>query len=63
MLQYLPILSQLQQQVKQMLIIVISYLAGKDCRFIRVTKNREVCIQSDSNMAIKDETIETKEYK
>ena len=39
---------------------VISYLAGKDCRFIRVTTNREVCIQSDSNMAIKEETIEKK---
>ena len=37
--------------------LVISYLAGKDCRFIRVTINREVCIQSDSNMAIKEETI------
>ena len=40
--------------------LVISYLAGKDCRFIRVTTNREVCIQSDSNMAIKEETIEKK---
>ena len=40
--------------------LVVSYLAGKDCRFIRVTTNSEVCIQSDSNMAIKEETIETK---
>ena len=40
--------------------LVVSYLAGKDCRFIRVTTNREVCIQSDSNMAIKEETIEKK---
>ena len=40
--------------------LVVSYLAGKDCRFIRVTTNSEVCIQSDSNMDIKEETIETK---
>ena len=40
--------------------LVVSYLAGKDCRFIRVTTNSEVCIQSDSNMAIKEETIEKK---
>ena len=40
--------------------LVVSYLAGKDCRFIRFTSNREVCIQSDSNMDIKEETIETK---
>ena len=40
--------------------LVVSYLAGKDCRFIRVTKNSEICKQSDSNMAIKQETIETK---
>ena len=40
--------------------LVISYLAGKDCRFIRVTKNSEICKQSDSNMAIKEETIEKK---
>ena len=38
--------------------LVVSYLAGKDCRFIRVTTNSEVCIQTDSNMAIKEETIE-----
>ena len=25
---------------------VISYLAGKDCRFIRVTKNSEICKQN-----------------
>ena len=40
--------------------LVVSYLAGKDCRFIRVTKNSEICKQSDSNMAIKEETIEKK---
>ena len=40
--------------------IVVSSLAGKDCRFIRVATNREVCIQNDSNMAIKEETIEKK---
>ena len=40
--------------------LVVSYLAGKDCRFIRVTTNSEVCIQTDSNMAIKEETIEKK---
>ena len=43
--------------------LVVSYLAGKDCRFIRVTTNSEVCIQSDSNMAIKEETIEKKNRK
>ena len=41
---------------------VISYLAGKDCSFFRVTKNREVCMQSDTTMALKEETIE-KKYK
>ena len=40
--------------------LVVSYLAGKDCRFIRVTKNSEICKQSDSNKAIKEETIEKK---
>ena len=39
---------------------VISFLAGKDCSFFRVTVNREVCMQSDTNMAVKEEAIEKK---
>ena len=38
--------------------LVISYLAGKDCRFIRVTKNSEICKQNISSIAIEEETIE-----
>ena len=40
--------------------LVVSYLAGKDCRFIRVTKNSEICKQNISSIAIKEETIEKK---
>ena len=38
--------------------LVVSYLAGKDCRFIRVTKNSEICKQNISSIALKEETIE-----
>ena len=41
--------------------MVISLLAGKDCKFYRVTVNRRICKQNNSNIAIKEETIETAE--
>ena len=37
--------------------LVISYLAGKDCKVLRVTLDKEICNQNDSNMALKKETI------
>jgi len=40
--------------------LVISHLAGKDCKVFRVTLNREICNQNDSRMALKKETIEEK---
>jgi len=40
--------------------LVISYLAGKDCKVFRVTLNREICNQNDSRMTLKKETIEEK---
>ena len=40
--------------------IVISSLAGKDCKVFRVALNKEICNQNDSRMFVKKETIEDK---
>ena len=40
--------------------LVISHLAGKDCKVFRVALNKEICNQNDSRMFLKKETIEEK---
>ena len=40
--------------------LVISHLAGKDCKVFRVALNKEICNQNDSRMSLKKETIEEK---
>ena len=40
--------------------IVISHLAGKDCKVFRVALNKEICNQNNSRMSLKKETIEEK---
>ena len=46
--------------VKNISIIIISFVTGKDCKVFRVTSNKEICDQNDSRMALKKETIEEK---
>ena len=40
--------------------LVISHLAGKDCKIFRVALNREICNQNDLRMSLKKETTEEK---
>ena len=40
--------------------LVISHLAGKDCKVFRVALNREICNQNDLRMSLKKETTEEK---
>ena len=40
--------------------LVISHLAGKDCKFFRVALNKEICNQNDLHMSLKKETTEEK---
>ena len=41
--------------------LVISHLAGKDCKVFRVALNKEICNQNDSRMSLKKETIVEKD--
>mgnify|MGYP003710621699 CR=1 FL=1 len=35
--------------------LVISYLAGKDCKMLRITLDKNICEQSNSSVALKEE--------
>jgi len=41
--------------------LVISHLAGKDCKVFRVALNKEICNQNDARMTLKKEAIEEKD--
>jgi len=41
--------------------LVISHLAGKDCKVFRVALNKEICNLKESGMSLKKETIEEKD--